>query len=302
MATPLFKIVFEGQLRNGVDLQTAKLNLAQLFKSEVSALEKLFSGNPVALKRGLSQADAQVYLDALNNAGVEARIEVDPAISLSLEEAEATSQTHTFAQPPASPYAPPRANVIEPLPEHAQLKVFSFQGRIGRIRYMAWMLALMAAGFLVMGLCVSVMSFSLVGGGLLIAVAGAAFAFVSFQIGTQRLHDAGWSGWLLLLNLVPYLGAIFPLLMMLMPGNQGPNRYGPPAPPNSRGVTVLASMWVLLLALFIAAGLTGGLSALHEELDATTAEYEQSLPDDDAVDAQPSGSASDSPFEGEDDQ
>jgi hypothetical protein len=155
---------------------------------------------------------------------------------------------------------------------------------------------------MLMGLCVSVMSFSLVGGGLLIAVAAAAFALISFQIGTQRLHDAGWSGWLLLLNLVPYIGAIFPFLMVLIPGNQGANRYGPPAPPNSRSVKVLAWMWILFIALLVAGGMAGGMKTLHQELEATTTEYEQSLPDDDATDAQPNESATESQPEDEDDQ
>ncbi|MCQ3002560.1 DUF805 domain-containing protein [Pseudomonas syringae] len=287
MTTPLFKIVFEGQLRNGVELQTAKLNLASLFNSEVTAVDNLFSGKPVALKRGLTQADAQIYLKALNDAGVEARIEADPAISLNLQEVEETSEPLYESQPPpTSPYAPPRASVIDTLPEHSTLKVFSFQGRIGRVRYLAWTLVWMALLFMVLGLCVYVMALSLVGGGLLIAVAVAAFALVSFQIGAQRLHDAGWSGWLLLLSLVPYIGAIFPFLMVLMPGNKTANRYGPPAPPNSRSVKVLAWLWILFLCLFIAGGMTGGLNTLHEEIEASTAQYEQSLPDDSTVDSQ----------------
>jgi uncharacterized membrane protein YhaH (DUF805 family) len=298
MATTLFKIVFEGQLRNGVELQTAKFNLAQLFKSEVSAVEKLFNGNPVALKRGLSQGDAQVYLNALNDAGIEARIEADPAISLSIEEVEETSSpSSAIVPPPTSPYAPPRSSVIEDVPGHSELKVFSFQGRIGRVRYLAWTLVMLLAALPVMGLCVSVMSFSLVGGGLLIAVAAAGFVLVSLQIGTQRLHDAGWSGWLLLLNLVPYIGGLFPLLMMVVPGNKDANRYGPPAPPNGRGVKVLAWLWIVFIALSFVAGITGGLNFLHEELEATTTQYEQSLPDDDAADA-----ATDSQPEDEDDQ
>lgn len=303
MTTPLFKIVFEGQLRNGVELQTAKLNLAQLFKSEVNAVEKLFSGTPVALKRGLTQADAQIYLEALNNAGVEARIEPDPAISLKMEEVEESSAApDTSPTPPISPYAPPRANVTEALPSHSTLKVFSFQGRIGRVRYMAWTLVLFASALLAMGLCVAVMSVSLVGGGLLIAVAVAAFVLVSFQIGTQRLHDAGWSGWLLLLNLVPYVGQIFPFLMVLIPGNKSANRYGPPAPPNGRSVKLLAWMWVLFIALLIAGAMTGGLRTLHEEIEATTTEYEQSLADDDAIDVRAGDSAADPQNEEDEDQ
>ena len=51
-----FKIVFEGALLPGVDITTAKLNLADLFKSDVTAIERLFTGRPVALKRNLSHS------------------------------------------------------------------------------------------------------------------------------------------------------------------------------------------------------------------------------------------------------
>ena len=64
-------------------------------------------------------------------------------------------------------------------------------------------------------------------------------------IGVQRLHDMGWSGWLWLLNFVPVIGSVFALLMLIIPGTQGVNRYGPPPPPNSTGVKVLA--WLFLL-------------------------------------------------------
>lgn len=303
MTTPLFKIVFEGQLRNGVELQTAKLNLASLFKSEVTAVDNLFSGKPVALKRGLNQADAQIYLKALNDAGVEARIEDDPAISLNLKELEETSEPLYASQPPpTSPYAPPRASVADTLPEHSTLRVFSFQGRIGRIRYLAWTLVWMASLFMALGVCVLVFTSSLVAGGLLIAVVIAAFAFVSFQIGAQRLHDAGWSGWLLLLTFVPYIGAIFPLLMVLVPGNKYVNRYGPPAPPDSLSVKIIAWLWILFFGLFIAGGMTGVLKKLDAQIDASTAQYEQSLPDDNALDEQLDDSNVDSRVEDENDQ
>jgi uncharacterized membrane protein YhaH (DUF805 family) len=303
MTTPLFKIVFEGQLRNGVELQTAKLNLASLFKSEVTAVDNLFSGKPVALKRGLTQADAQIYLKALNDAGVEARIEADPAISLNLKELEEKSEPLYASQPPpTSPYAPPRASVIDTLPEYSTLKVFSFQGRIGRIRYLAWTLVWMASLFMALGLCVLVFTSSLVAGGLLIAVVIAAFTFVSFQIGAQRLHDAGWSGWLLLLTFVPYIGALFPLLMVLVPGNKNVNRYGPPAPPNSLSVKIIAWLWILFFGLFIAGGMTGVLKKLDAQIDASTAQYEQSLPDDNALDEQLDDSNVDSRLEDENDQ
>ena len=282
MANTLFKIVFEGQLRNGVDLQTAKLNLAQLFKSETSAVERLFNGDPIALKRGLTQSDADIYIKALNDAGVEARIEADPAISLRLDEIE---QPPAYAPSPeasaASPYAPPRASVSEPVPEHAELKVFGIQGRLGRLRYLAWTLVLMIASLVVIGTCAIVMSASLIGGGLLMTVASAAAFVVLIQIGVRRLHDMGWSGWLILLSLLPYVGSVFFLLLVLMPGNKSANQYGAPPPPNPRSIKVLAWMWILFIAAGFISGLSGGLDVLQEQLDATTADYEQSLPYDD---------------------
>ncbi|SQG00694.1 membrane protein [Paucimonas lemoignei] len=284
MANTLYKIVFEGQLRNGVDSQTARLNLARLFKSEPSAVEKLFNGNPIALKRGLTQADADAYIQALNEAGVEARVEPDLAISLRLDEIKsAPEQVASSESAWSSPYAPPKASVTEQTWEYAPLNVFGIQGRLGRLRYLAWMLVLMAASVMVLGACTMVMGFTLIGGGLLMTVASAAAFVVLIQIGVRRLHDMGWSGWLLLLNVLPYIGTIFFLLMVLIPGNKGVNRYGAPPPPNSRSIKVLAVVWLLLIALGFISGLSGGLDVLQEQLDATTAEYEQSLPYDDPV-------------------
>ena len=86
MSENRFKIVFDGALLPGVDVTTAKLNLAELFKSDVAAIERLFSGKPVALKRDLSQVDAQTYLQALTKTGIDARIESEPSIELNLSD------------------------------------------------------------------------------------------------------------------------------------------------------------------------------------------------------------------------
>lgn len=296
-----FKIVFEGQLRTGVELETARQNLAQLFKTEVSGVDRLFTGKPVTIKRSLTRDDAQRYLAALNDAGVEGRIEPEEPVSLRLEDVvEDTPQRPAF-EPAASPYAPPRTPAVQNWPAVGDLKVFSIRGRIGRLRYLAWSLALVAVGLLVAAVCVGVLSVSLVAGGLLGTVALVAFVVVSIQIGAQRLHDAGWSAWLLLLNLVPVVGSFFPILMMAVPGNTGPNRYGPPPPGNTPRVKVLAILWLAVLALALVAGMMGGLNTVQEQVEATTSEYEQALPyDDDAeqpvvpVDPVDSGDSSDS--------
>jgi len=78
---------------------------------------------------------------------------------------------------------------------------------------------------------------------------------VGVMIGVQRLHDIGWSGWLLLLTLVPVIGGVFSLLMFLIPGSTAANRFGPPPPPNSTAVKVLALLWLAVIVLGIVAAI-----------------------------------------------
>ncbi|MFE5342664.1 DUF805 domain-containing protein [Isoptericola sp. NPDC056578] len=55
----------------------------------------------------------------------------------------------------------------------------------------------------------------------------------------RRLHDTGLSGMWLLLWLVPGLGALAVFLMTVLPGDRGPNRFGPD-PRAHRGGAVAA--------------------------------------------------------------
>jgi uncharacterized membrane protein YhaH (DUF805 family) len=274
MSENRYKIVFDGALLPGVDLNSAKLNLATLFKSDVSAIERLFNGRPVALKRDLSQADAQTYLQALKNTGIDARIETEPSIELDL----ADVHDHPAASEPHSPYAPPQARVGEKLPEFAALKPFSIEGRIGRLRFLAWTLVLSLVTLPVVGVF-ALIGLGLVSGnsttGLILGGILAFFLFLAFIVvgvlfSVQRLHDIGWSGWLWLLHLVPFIGSFFPLVIMLVPGNTGANRYGPPPPPNSTAVKVLCALWIVFIGLFGVAAMLGGISAIQQE-------YEDSL-------------------------
>ncbi|WP_448089347.1 DUF805 domain-containing protein [Pseudomonas azerbaijanoccidentalis] len=276
MSENRFKIVFDGALLPGVDSGTAKLNLAALFKSDVAAIERLFSGRPVALKRDLSHADAQTYLQALKNTGIDARIESEPSIELSLSDVHDHMPTAAVAEPD-SPYAPPKANVGESVAGFATLKPFGVEGRIGRLRFLAWSMVLSLVTLAVVGVF-AIIGLGLVSGdstaglivaGILAFILCLAFLIVSIMISVQRLHDIGWSGWLWLLNLVPFVGSFFPLLMLVMPGTLAANRYGAPPPPNSTAVKVLSSLWVVVIALLIVGALAGGLSAIQDEYENT---------------------------------
>lgn len=43
----------------------------------------------------------------------------------------------------------------------------------------------------------------------------------------RRLHDTGRSGWFYLLCLVPFVGGIILIVLLALPGEPGPNRFGP---------------------------------------------------------------------------
>lgn len=302
MSENRFKIVFDGALLPGVDVSTAKLNLAELFKSDVGAIERLFSGRPVALKRDLSNADAQTYLQALRKTGIDARIESEPSIELNLADVDEPSPApNQWGSAEAeSPYAPPRAPVGEALPEFGTLKAFTFAGRIGRLRYLAWTMALMLVLMGVTGVFVSIglslialtSTIGLVIGGLICTAIGIAFIVVSIQISVQRLHDLGWSGWLYLLILVPFVGGLFPILLAVLPGNTTANQYGPPPPANSTAVKVLCALWLVFVTVVFIGALTGGIGALRNEYESTTeSSYESGSVTTDEVEVEPAAEA-----------
>lgn len=155
----------------------------------------------------------------------------------------------------SSPYATPKATVAESLPEFGELKMIGIEGRIGRLRYLAWSLVLILACMPVFGIAAGFFAASEILGGLLMVIAGIAVAVISIMFGVKRLHDIGWSGWLLLITLVPVVGGVFSLLMFIIPGSTEANRFGPPPPPNSTVVKVLALLWIALIIVGIIAAI-----------------------------------------------
>lgn len=53
-------------------------------------------------------------------------------------------------------------------------------------------------------------------------------------VAVRRLHDVGKSGWMILISLIPLIGAIWLLVLMVTDSNPGENQYGP----NPKEVTV----------------------------------------------------------------
>jgi len=71
MSDARFHVVFTGELVKGADPDTVKANLGRLFKMDAAKVEKLFSGQPVILKKDADQATAMKFRAALKQAGAE---------------------------------------------------------------------------------------------------------------------------------------------------------------------------------------------------------------------------------------
>ena len=55
----------------------------------------------------------------------------------------------------------------------------------------------------------------------------ALFVFIpGLAVAVRRLHDVGKSGWMLLIALIPLIGAIWLLVLYLTNSNPGENKYG----------------------------------------------------------------------------
>lgn len=77
MAEERFDLMFRGDIVLGQPIAAVKERLQQLFKADAGKIEQLFSGRPVAIKRGLDRATAQKYQQVLHKAG--ALVEMVPA-------------------------------------------------------------------------------------------------------------------------------------------------------------------------------------------------------------------------------
>ena len=85
---------------------------------------------------------------------------------------------------------------------------------------------------------------------MLVLIYGVAIYFsVIFLI--RRLHDRNHNGWLSLLIFVPVVNLVFTLYLLLAPGHNESNEYGPPR--TTRGWETLLVVLYLVLAVILAA-------------------------------------------------
>ena len=150
-----------------------------------------------------------------------------------------------------NPYAAPRTNVSrdDSAEEYGDVKVFSAQGRIGRVRYIGYTFGYTFLIALVIGIVGALLGG--VSSGLAFVVGAAGYiAIVVMQIllTIQRSHDMNVTGWLCLISLIPLAALVF----WFVPGTRGANNYGPP-PPNTTGAVIAACILPLIMVVGIVA-------------------------------------------------
>lgn len=100
-------------------------------------------------------------------------------------------------------------------------KYARFDGRASRSEYWWFALGIFAIEVVlylpaIIGSAADIPALAVIGL-LLLLVFVLAILVPSIAIGVRRLHDAGFSGWLYLLGLVPFCGGIIILVLMCMP-------------------------------------------------------------------------------------
>lgn len=166
-----------------------------------------------------------------------------------------------------NPYSAPDAALETGQQEFYQPSVFSFKGRIGRLRYVAYgmgtYLAIIAVLMPLMG------GSMLLGGSMELAGEGAmsiamiiglavfyiAIIILSVAFGKRRLNDLNRSGWWLLIFIVPLVNFLMTIYILFFPGSNEANNFGPPAAANSLGVKILGSIFPLIFLLGIVAAI-----------------------------------------------
>jgi uncharacterized membrane protein YhaH (DUF805 family) len=103
-----------------------------------------------------------------------------------------------------------------------------FSGRARRKEYWMFVLFNIIIAF-VLGLIdgMTGMTATQAGIGLLGGIYSLFVLIPGIAVSVRRLHDIGKSGWMLLIVLIPVVGAIWMLVLMVLDSNPGENQYGP---------------------------------------------------------------------------
>lgn len=155
-----------------------------------------------------------------------------------------------------NPYSTPDAALATGSSDTYDPSIFSFRGRIGRLRYLAYNVGLNLVMSVVM---VPIMGVSAFTGGDMAAMGGVSMILlgilytlslvITIMYGKRRLNDLNRSGWFMLLLIIPLINLFLIIYMLFFRGTEGDNNYGSEAVPNTIGVKILGIGGIIIFAL-----------------------------------------------------
>ena len=154
----------------------------------------------------------------------------------------------------ANPYESPKSNPATASNQAYQPIFLALNGRIGRLRYLAYGMISTFLTVIVLGILSAVLIPMIASGGMseTMMVAMMALLYLPLVVFSiifmkRRLNDLDKSGWWQLLYLIPILNIIFAIYILFWPGSKGSNSYGLQPAKNSP-LLIIAG---LILPLFL---------------------------------------------------
>jgi uncharacterized membrane protein YhaH (DUF805 family) len=132
-----------------------------------------------------------------------------------------------------------------------------FSGRASRSEY--WVFVLFNITFIVIAIILdNIMGIAMteVGYGPIYGLYALAILLPGLAVAVRRLHDVGKSGWMILISLIPIIGAIWLIVLMATDSNPEENQYGTnPKDVQINGsitdeLILLSIIWTLLVSAF----------------------------------------------------
>ncbi len=135
-------------------------------------------------------------------------------------------------------------------------KMLQMNGRIGRLRYLAYSVGL----GLLLGAVLVALTFLTGGSPAALIAVQVLYVIgslaVTVIVGRRRLHDLGHSGWPTIGLLIPLVNLFVALWIVFTPGKPDANEYGPPPGPNTTGIKVAALVLPVIAILGVIAAVS----------------------------------------------
>ena len=129
-------------------------------------------------------------------------------------------------------------------------RLLSPEGRMSRMRYIAYSGGLSFLLMLVTGILAALLGMILPELGMVVMALGyLAVLVLVVMLTIKRCHDFNVTGWLTLIIIIPIAALVF----WIIPGTDGDNRFGPVPPANSTPVQIVAWIIIALTVLSVVA-------------------------------------------------